>query len=192
MSADWGEEVMGGVFMMRRSQIEHQAQLSRMAEAAGVAVEYNFEKIYSEIQETQDLVRRLEASNRQMKEYLAEEGHDSSDAHACDGELVERGDDSEVVDAIAENELIIKQKKKELMELLSLVSMHKCGHDHGEHDAHGSFKQDDDAEDSDSDNDSDSGDDDAPVEEGGHLDNGDAMCLAQLSSHAARNTRFSL
>ncbi len=192
-ATEWGEEVMSGVFMMRRSQASYQAQLSRLAQAHGHTVEFNFTKIYEDIESAKELIRRLETSNELLRQHLAEEAREDA-ASSSGGEsmtLAGRGVDQEVEDAIAENEVILRQKRAELRELLSLVSMHKCGHEHGDqcpvHETE--LAEDRSSCDSSSSSSSDDEEDETPFEEGGN--EGGVTSLAQMSAHA-QPTRFTL
>lgn len=144
----WGEEVLPGVHLFRRTHNPHVALAKRahdaMLSGAPVEMSINYEKIHEDLDSMKEMIERLEESNRFMREYLAEANDGGADDD--DDEVgtiktadIHAEDDNECVrEALRENETLIKEKKKQLGDLLELTRLHYCSHDHNRlSDAHG-------------------------------------------------------
>jgi hypothetical protein len=134
----WGEEVLPGVHLFRRTHNPHVALAKRahdaMLSGAPVEMSINYEKIHEDLDSMKEMIERLEESNRFMRAYLAEnevdeeESQDGAEMKTAD---IHADDDNECVrEALRENESIIKEKRKQLGDLLELTRLHYCSHDH--------------------------------------------------------------
>lgn len=138
--SEWGEEVLPGVQIIARRHNPH-VEIARLAHEASlrgepVALEVNYEKIHCDIDAIVDLMKRLEATNRYLRDvYLRERHHrggrDDAAAATAPPHTVDPDDDEDdevVHDAIRENEHILLVKRRELEELRQLTRMHVCRH----------------------------------------------------------------
>jgi hypothetical protein len=134
----WGEEVLPGVHLFRRTHNPHVALAKRahdaMLSGAPVEMSINYEKIHEDLDSMKEMIERLEESNRFMRAYLAEnevdeeESQDGAEMKTAD---IHADDDNECIrEALRENESIIKEKRKQLGDLLELTRLHYCSHDH--------------------------------------------------------------
>eukprot|EP00672_Neobodo_designis_P018042 CAMPEP_0174848812 /NCGR_PEP_ID=MMETSP1114-20130205/13744_1 /TAXON_ID=312471 /ORGANISM="Neobodo designis, Strain CCAP 1951/1" /LENGTH=197 /DNA_ID=CAMNT_0016083117 /DNA_START=44 /DNA_END=637 /DNA_ORIENTATION=+ len=143
-SSGWGDEVVRGVQMIRRSQPLPTAPGMTPGGNAGVsAAPSDLALIHETIDDAVALIERLKDSNEQLREYLRElaagGGDEDADEDDDDGAMgmasmsrqaaakPEMADDPEILDAITENEFIIKEKTREVNELRTLLSFARCG-----------------------------------------------------------------
>lgn len=114
--SEWGDEVMPGVFM-NRSRSSEATLLAALSD--GQHDQQHFQRIHEDIDETYRLIGRLRHSNEYMIQYLEEDGKEEDPA------------EKEVVrEAIKENEVLVKEKEKELRMMMALVANHRCAHRH--------------------------------------------------------------
>ena len=138
-SLEWGDEVMRGITMIRRSQ-PHPLVAQAIAGGRGAidATPQDLALLHESIDEATVLIQRLRSSNEQLREYLRSQAATiRNDADDDDCSMAAMSSvaasspadvsDPEIEDAIRENESIIKQKEQELAELRQLLSFARCG-----------------------------------------------------------------
>jgi hypothetical protein len=132
--SDWGDEVMRGVTMIRRTQ-PHPLVTQGIAKSGEFSVTpQDLSLLHESIDEITILIDRLTKSNEQLREYLRElaagEADDVGDddgmsmAALSSAAAARPSDfhDPEIEDAIKENEFIIKEKQRALTDLRSLLT----------------------------------------------------------------------
>lgn len=151
--ADWGDEVMPNVFMIRRTGSAANAAtktglgiLANTLANDGSTIDYH--KVHDRIKDRKSLVRKLKESNEYMIEYLAKEKRrrarrlrqleqeKSSDGMPADDKeeedeadlppITPEEDDGIIESSILENELIIKDANNEIKILMEMVAVHHC------------------------------------------------------------------
>ena len=98
----WGDEVMPGVYMMKKGR----RTFDTVADAEAPT---DLKQVYDDIEALVDSIKMLEKSNAEMAEWLDVEGHDA-----------------DVAEAIDENKALLKGKYAHLERLKARVAMHGC------------------------------------------------------------------
>lgn len=134
---DWGDMVMPGVHMIRRTMTVSQTQ--KILNPDG---KLNLQLIHLKMEELARDIKRLTKSNVEIVYYLShkdeykDSGADDDDGGDCSmaammattNDKIEEEDDDEIfIEALQENESVIKGKEAELELLGALIDSQKCG-----------------------------------------------------------------
>ncbi|ORC87136.1 uncharacterized protein TM35_000231070 [Trypanosoma theileri] len=123
---DWGEMVLPGVYMLRRTTAVEKKLVG--ADAGNVQIEI----ILHDIEVMQNHINKLKETNDEIREYIKNKGSlgiserpPSPSGH--DVEVCDPTDNITVFkDALVENEIIISSKERELEELKRLIQPNRC------------------------------------------------------------------
>ncbi|RHW74038.1 uncharacterized protein TEOVI_000682700 [Trypanosoma equiperdum] len=124
-SDGWGEMVLPGVFMLRRSAALPRKLIGPVSDGDKMEI------IAYKIEEIEKYIQKLKESNANINEFLNDEGRNSGTRHQTLSSndistLNADGDDRVLLEALAENAALISSKTRELEELKALLQNNCC------------------------------------------------------------------
>ncbi|CCW70455.1 unnamed protein product [Phytomonas sp. Hart1] len=124
---EWGDMIMPGVYMISRSNKTISSSLQLSSNTDGVS---DFEYLHNDIEKMQFDITQLVDSNKEIQSYLNNIGSDKDISSYSEDEpkfTCHEDDINIFINALKENDLIIKRKQRELIHLKEILNGLRCG-----------------------------------------------------------------